>query len=79
MRTIKILGPGCTKYKQLEDNVRQAVAALGGVGYDVRKISDPQQMMSYNMLSSPGLVVDERLIMTGKVPTVDELKSLLAS
>lgn len=76
MKTIKVLGPGCRKCKLLEQNVRDAVAALKG-DFEIQKIEDLEQMMKYNIMSSPGLVVDEKLLMAGKVPTVDELKEIL--
>jgi len=76
MKSIKVLGPGCTKCKNLEKNVRDAVAKLSGE-YKIEKIEDFQEMAKYGMLSSPGLVVDEKLISAGKVQSVDELVLLL--
>ena len=76
MKNIKVLGPGCAKCKQLEKNVQQAVAKLTGE-YKVEKIEDYQEMAKYGMLGSPGLVIDEKLISTGKVQTVEELVEIL--
>jgi len=76
MKSIKVLGPGCTKCKNLEKNVRDAVAQLSGE-YKIEKIEDFQEMAKYGMLSSPGLVIDEKLISAGKVQSVDELVLLL--
>jgi small redox-active disulfide protein 2 len=76
MKTIKVLGPGCKKCKLLEQNVREAVAALGGE-FEIHKIEDIEKMMQYNILSSPGLVVDEKLVLAGRVASVDELKEIL--
>jgi small redox-active disulfide protein 2 len=76
MKTIKVLGPGCKKCKQLEQNVRDAVAALGAE-MQVIKVEDMQEMMKYGIMSSPGLVVDEKVLLTGKVPSIDELKAIL--
>jgi small redox-active disulfide protein 2 len=78
MKTIKVLGPGCKKCKLLSQNVMDAVSGLPGEFY-IQKIEDMEAMMKYNMMSSPGLVIDEKLIITGKVPTVDELRDLLKS
>lgn len=76
MKVIKVLGPGCKKCKLLEQNVKDAISVLSG-DFEVQKIEDMEAMMKYNMMSSPGLVVDEKLIMTGKVPSVDELREIL--
>lgn len=76
MKSVKVLGPGCTKCKNLEKNVREAVAKLPGE-YKIEKIEDFQEMAKYGMLSSPGLVIDEKLVSAGKVQNVDELVELL--
>lgn len=55
MKVIKVLGPGCKKCKQLEETVKQAIAQLGS-GYEVIKFEDLEEMMRYNIMSSPGLV-----------------------
>jgi small redox-active disulfide protein 2 len=76
MKSIKVLGPGCAKCKQLEKNVREAVSKSVGE-FAVAKIEDFQEMAKYGMLGSPGLVIDEKLISTGKVQSVPELIDLL--
>jgi len=75
MKVIKVLGPGCKKCKQLEETAKQAVAQLGE-GYEVIKVEDMEQMMKYNIMSSPGLVIDEKLISAGKTYSVEELKEI---
>jgi small redox-active disulfide protein 2 len=75
MKTIKVLGPGCKKCKQLEASAKDAVAQLGE-GYEVIKVENMEEMMKYNIMSSPGLVIDEKLISAGKTYSVDELKEL---
>lgn len=75
MKVIKVLGPGCKKCKQLEETARQAVTQLGG-GYEVIKVEDLEEMMKYNIMSSPGLVIDEKLISAGKTYSVAELKEI---
>jgi small redox-active disulfide protein 2 len=75
MKIIKVLGPGCKKCKQLEESAKQAVAELGE-GYKVIKVEDMEEMMKYNIMSSPGLVIDEKLISAGKTYSVDELKEI---
>jgi small redox-active disulfide protein 2 len=76
MKSIKVLGPGCAKCKNLEKNVRDAIAKLSGE-YKVEKIEDFQEMAKYGLLSSPGLVIDEKLISAGKVQSVEDLVELL--
>ena len=76
MKSVKILGPGCTKCKNLEKNVRDAAAKLSGE-YKIEKIEDFQEMAKYGLLSSPGLVIDEKLISAGKVQSVEEIIELL--
>jgi small redox-active disulfide protein 2 len=76
MKSIKVLGPGCKKCKQLELNVREAVSKLTGE-YKIEKIEDYQEMTKYGMMGTPGLVIDEKLISTGKVQTIAELMEIL--
>lgn len=75
MKSVKVLGPGCMKCKNLEKNVREAVSKLSGE-YHIEKIEDFKEMAKYGLLSSPGLVVDEKLVSSGKVQSVDELLEL---
>ena len=71
---IKILGTGCKKCKQLEDNARKAVE-LSGVEANVEKVSDLNEMMNYGIMMTPALVIDETVKSVGKVLTPDEIKS----
>jgi small redox-active disulfide protein 2 len=75
MKTIKVLGPGCKKCKQLEASAKEAISQLGD-GYEVIKVENMEEMMKYNIMSSPGLVIDEKLISAGKTYSVDELKEI---
>lgn len=76
MKSIKVLGPGCKKCKQLELNVREAASKLPGE-YKIEKIEDFKEMTKYGMMGTPGLVIDEKLISSGKVQTIDELMDIL--
>jgi small redox-active disulfide protein 2 len=76
MKTIKILGTGCPKCKTTEANVREAVKQLG-IEANVVKIEDIQDIMAYNIMSTPALVIDEEVKIKGKVATVEEIKNLL--
>ena len=77
MRTVKILGAGCTKCKQTEAVVREAIEKFG-IEADVQKIEDIQQIIQYNVLSTPVVVVDEVVKLKGRVPTINEIKEALS-
>ena len=69
---IKVLGTGCPNCKRLERMTRQAVAELG-VEATVTKVEDLDQIMAYDILSTPALVIDEQVIVSGRVPRKDEV------
>jgi small redox-active disulfide protein 2 len=74
--SIKILGPGCARCKSTFEIVKRAVE-LSGIEADITKIEDLEGMMKYNILSTPAVVVNEQLKISGRIPTVDEVKKLL--
>jgi small redox-active disulfide protein 2 len=74
--TIKVLGPGCMNCRTLEHRTREAVEALH-LDAAVEKIEDYQQIASYGIMRTPGLVINEKVILSGSVPKVDELKKIL--
>lgn len=69
---IKILGTGCTKCHKLEQLVREVVTEMG-VDTSVEKISDMKEIMKYPILMTPGLVINEDLLVSGKVPSKAEI------
>ena len=73
---IKILGTGCTNCENLEKATFNAVAELD-LNANISKVEDIQQIMSYGIMRTPALVVDEKVIMSGRVPSVNEIKDLL--
>ncbi|MBT2661831.1 thioredoxin family protein [Bacillus sp. ISL-45] len=73
---IKILGTGCKKCQELEKNTRMAVEELQ-VEAQVEKVEDIKEIMKYKVMSTPALVVDEKVVSTGKLLTVKELKGML--
>lgn len=75
---IQVLGTGCTKCKALFETVNKAVEETG-VEAMVEKVEDIQQIMSYNILMTPGLVIDGYVKVAGRVPTLEEVKKLIHS
>ena len=73
---IKVLGTGCPKCKALEKAANDAVA-LAGLDATVSKVEDIFQIMQFGVMTTPALVVDGKVLIKGRVPGVDELKSLL--
>lgn len=73
---IKVLGTGCKKCKELEQNVRMAIAQLQ-IDAQVEKVEDIGKIMSYGVMSTPALVVNEKVVSTGKQLSVDEVMGVL--
>jgi len=74
---IKILGSGCANCVNLERVTREALAALG-VDATVEKVTDYPTIAGYGVMSTPGLVVDEKVVLSGRVPTAAQVRELLA-
>ncbi len=68
MVSIKVLGPGCANCRKLEEVAREAVAATG-VEAEIAKVTDMQQIIAYDVLKTPGLVINEKLVSSGRIPT----------
>jgi small redox-active disulfide protein 2 len=77
MKTVKILGSGCANCKKLEAVAREA-AASAGIDARFVKVTGMKDMMAYDLLSTPGLVVDEKLVSSGRIPTQAEVKQWLS-
>lgn len=73
---IEVLGTGCAKCKQLEKDVFNALAELD-IAADVSKVKDIQKIMSYNIMSTPALVIDGQVKIAGRLPRKEELHSYL--
>jgi len=74
---IKVLGPGCTNCKNLERVTREAVDALG-IDATIEKVEDYAVIMGYGVMSTPALVVDEKVVVSGRVPKPAEVREMLA-
>lgn len=73
---IKVLGSGCAKCKTLEKLTREAVAEAG-IDATVSKVEDMYEIMRLGVMVTPALVVDGKVLVKGKVPSVSEIKDLL--
>jgi small redox-active disulfide protein 2 len=76
VKTIKVLGSGCARCDRLAASAEEAAKALG-IEYQLEKIKELEEFAKYGLMMTPGLVVDGKLVVQGKVPSVDEIKALL--
>jgi small redox-active disulfide protein 2 len=74
---IKVLGSGCKKCKKLEENTKEALQILG-IDSKVEKVTDFEAIASYNVLSTPALVVDGKIVVYGQVPKPRKIADLLS-
>ncbi len=75
---IKILGTGCPNCKRLEKVTRQAVIEME-VEATLSKVTDMGEILTYDILSTPGLVIDGQVVSSGRVPSTAEVASLIAT
>lgn len=76
MKDIKVLGPGCKRCQTTEDMVKAAAAALG-IKASIEKITDYAEMAKYGIASTPGIVIDGKVVHAGGLPKEDDLKRWL--
>ena len=74
---VKILGKGCPNCKRLEKITRDVLDDLG-IEATITKVTDLQAIMNYDILSTPGLVIDEKVVSSGRVPSKAEVSTLIA-
>lgn len=73
---IKVLGTGCKNCQTLEALTKQAILELNVVA-DVIKVTEMREIMAYGVMSTPALVIDEKVVLAGRVPKLEPLKSLI--
>ena len=73
---IKVLGTGCTKCKKLEQLAKEAVNELG-IEANIEKVEDIYKIMQFGVMRTPGLVVNNKVVLSGYLPKLNELKKLL--
>jgi small redox-active disulfide protein 2 len=78
MLTIKVLGPGCANCTQLEKITKKAVQQLA-IEAKVIKVTDYNEIIAHGVMSTPGLVINEKVVSSGKVPTEAEVVTWLAT
>ncbi len=76
MTKIQILGTGCAKCNKLAENAKQAAEALG-LDYEMEKVTDLNQIMSFGVMTTPGLVVDGKVLVVGKVPSPADIEKMI--
>lgn len=76
MKTIKILGSGCKACNTLESLTKEALANLGQEA-DVQKVTDFALIMKYGVMKTPALVIDEKVVISGRVPKLKEVEEFL--
>ena len=73
---IKILGTGCSKCKSLEEITRKVVKD-NGIDATITKVEDIVEIMKFNIMVTPALVVDDKVVSKGRIPSVNEIKQFL--
>ena len=77
MKKIQILGTGCPKCKKLAEETEKAAKDLG-IEYSLEKVTDIQEIMKFGIMMTPALAVDGIVKLSGKVPSLDEIKRIIA-
>lgn len=75
MKKIQILGTGCSKCKKLYENATKAIE--GEADFEIEKITDIMKIMKFDVIVTPAIALDGKVLISGKVPSVDEIKELI--
>ncbi len=76
---IKVLGPGCPNCEKVAEVVRQAVTQMGMTDATIVKVKEREEFQRYGLLYTPGLVVNEKLVCGGRIPSLSEVSTWLAN
>jgi small redox-active disulfide protein 2 len=77
MKRLQILGTGCPKCIRLTEVTREAATQLG-IEFEIEKVTDIKQIVSFGVMMTPALAVDGRVVVSGRVPTLAEITALIA-
>jgi len=75
---IKVLGPGCANCKRLYAEAEKAVAQVGQPA-EITKVEAMEDIMAYGILRTPGLVIDEKVVVSGRVPSAAEIATMITT
>jgi small redox-active disulfide protein 2 len=78
MTTVKILGTGCANCRKLEAVAREA-AASAGIDAEFSKVTDIDDILAYDVLATPGLVINDKVMCSGRIPTQAEIRQWLTA
>jgi small redox-active disulfide protein 2 len=78
MLSIKVLGSGCANCHKVEELAKQAITQLG-IEAKVEMVTDMQTIMGYGVMSTPGLVINEKVVSTGRVPALSQITTMITS
>lgn len=78
MLSIQVLGPGCANCHKVEELAKQAIAQLG-VEAKVELVSDVNEMMRYGVMSTPAIVINDRVVSSGRVPALSQITTLITN
>ncbi len=77
MKKLQVLGTGCPKCRKLAEATEEAAKSLG-IEYELEKVTDITAIMSFNVMMTPALAVDGKVRVSGKIPSLAELRTILA-
>ena len=72
MKVVEVLGPGCANCRRVEANAREALA-IAGVEAEIRHVTDYREIAARGVLSTPGLVIDGRVVSAGRIPSAADI------
>jgi small redox-active disulfide protein 2 len=77
MKIVEVLGPGCANCQRLEANAREAVS-MAGVEAEIRHVTDYREIAAHGVMSTPGLVIDGKVVSVGRIPSAGDIAVWLA-